>query len=186
MGAKGRCNVPTLALSRALIVGGTMVFLAATAAAQTGQNPTSAQPLMKPLLLAELLLALIVFVALPLLAWRMGNGRTVELRGLNLPRSSVRSMLALFIVGSTVNFFLFGSAAVDAAVFDQIMTGLGTLSGAVVGFYFGGRTAAPPPENDDSDKGSTIPKQNASELVSGITAENRHGEVGPVTGDREG
>ena len=121
------------------------------------------QPTIKPLFVAELVLILIVFVGLPLLSWLIGRGNGAELRGLNLPRSSVRSMLALFIVGSSVNFLLFGSAAVGDTSFDQVMAGLGTLSGAVVGFYFGGRTAASPPEKRGSKKHNANVRQSAPE-----------------------
>jgi len=93
---------------------------------------------------AECVLAL-VLVTLLALAWKRGGSHSVEIRGLGLPRGSVRSALALMIVGSTINFLLFGSA-VAGEHFSEVVAALGTLSASVVGFYFGGRTAAPAPE----------------------------------------
>jgi len=93
---------------------------------------------------AECVLALVLVVLL-VLAWFRGKGTCSEIRGLGLPRGSVRSALALMIVGSTINFLLFGSA-VAGEHFSEVVAALGTLSASVVGFYFGGRTAAPVPE----------------------------------------
>lgn len=73
-------------------------------------------------------------------------------RGLGLPRGSIRSMLALLIVGSTINFLLFGEN-VAGERFDQVAAALSTLSGSVIGFYFGGRTAAPPQEKCSAASG---------------------------------
>ena len=99
---------------------------------------------MNSLMWAEIALAAIVLFALPGLFWWRGRPEATEARGLGLPRGSVRSMLALLIVGSTINFLLFGSE-VAGEHFTEILAALGALTGSVVGFYFGGRTAAPSP-----------------------------------------
>lgn len=114
--------------------------------------PADAGPAVRHLLLVELALLAIVLVGLPAFGWWIGKDRRVELRGLGLPRGSVRGMLALLLVGSSVNFLLFGSAAAGDN-FSEIMAALGTLSGSVVGFYFGGRTATPPPGPNDGMDG---------------------------------
>ena len=114
--------------------------------------PADAGSAVRRLLLVELALLAIVLVGLPVFGWWIGKDRRVELRGLGLPRGSVRGMLALLVVGSTVNFLLFGSAAAGDN-FSEIMAALGTLSGSVVGFYFGGRTASPPPGPNDGMDG---------------------------------
>jgi len=49
-------------------------------------------------------------------------------------------MLALLIVGSYINFLMFGSAFFEDQ-FDKILAAFGTLAGAVTGFYFAGRIA---------------------------------------------
>ena len=69
-----------------------------------------------------------------------------ELRGLNLPRGSIRAILALAIIGSFVVFLVFMPfLSVEAENLDKALVAFGTLSGAVTGFYFGGRTASPSP-----------------------------------------
>ncbi|MXW70799.1 MAG: hypothetical protein F4Z74_05020 [Acidobacteria bacterium] len=60
-------------------------------------------------------------------------------------------MLAIVIVGSTINFLLFGSEVAGDG-FSEVVAALTTLSGSVIGFYFGGRTAAPPPDNNQGGK----------------------------------
>ena len=60
-------------------------------------------------------------------------------------------MLALLIVGSFVNILVFG-AEVFPDHFEQVITAFGTLAGSVIGFYFGGRQASPPPEQEQEPK----------------------------------
>ena len=90
-------------------------------------------------------LLLVVFLGLPALALWRGHQNSEQLRGLGLPRGSLRGMLALFIVGSTINFLLFGAKLVGDH-FGEVIAALGTLSASVLGFYFGGRTASSPPD----------------------------------------
>lgn len=106
-------------------------------------------------LLVQGLIAFIVLVALPLLA-RCKSGTTVssnEVRGLNLPRGSVRAMLALWIVGSYITLlafapFLFPATTeddkVDPEVLQTVITAFGPLVGATIAFYFAGRSATQP------------------------------------------
>ena len=120
-----------------------------TQSATEGAGPGTADPdtrrtATKQLAGVELALVLVVLLGLPMLAHGRKNGDPKEIRGLGLPRGSVRSMLALLIVGSTINFLLFGSQVAGNS-FDQVVAALGTLSASVIGFYFGGRTATPAP-----------------------------------------
>jgi len=71
------------------------------------------------------------------------NGK--ELRGLNLPRGSLRAILALVTIGSFVNVMVLG-APVLGERFDSVLAAFGTLTGSIVGFYFGTRGATPPPD----------------------------------------
>lgn len=99
------------------------------------------------LLWVEVGLLAIVLLVLPTVSLWRANGARNDARGLGLPRGSVRSMLAIVIVGSTINFLLFGSEVAGDG-FSEVVAALTTLSGSVIGFYFGGRTAAPPPDNN--------------------------------------
>ena len=71
------------------------------------------------------------------------NGEVInkdELRGLNLPRGSLRGILALATIGSFVNVMVLG-APVLGAHFPGVLAAFGTLTGSIVGFYFGTRGA---------------------------------------------
>ena len=92
-----------------------------------------------PLILAESILLFIVLIVLPIIA--ICRSRTlgdVQLKGLALPQGSVRSMLALTIVGSFVVFLVFGGmVAPTDGNFTEIVAALTGIAGTVVGFYFG-------------------------------------------------
>lgn len=71
-------------------------------------------------------------------------------------------MLALLVVGSTVNFLLFGAEATTTN-FSEVMAALSTLSGSIIGFYSAvarrqrrGGTRIPPPERGTSN----LPRNN--------------------------
>ena len=92
-----------------------------------------------PLLIAEGALLLLVFIALPIYAiWKAKTAADVVLKGLALPQGSVRSMLALTVVGSFVIFLVFGGAALPTGTrFTEIIAALTGVAGTVIGFYFG-------------------------------------------------
>ena len=67
-----------------------------------------------PLIIAESALLLWVLVVLPIYAVRKSRKeQSAELKGLALPQGTVRSMLALAIVGSFVVFLVFGGFAFE-------------------------------------------------------------------------
>ena len=108
------------------------------------------EKLYHPLFLTESALILLVLFLAPLYAFYRKESSEV-LRGLNLPKGSVRAMLALLIFGSFVNVLVFG-ADVMGDKFEQVITAFGTLAGAVTGFYFAGKGADPAPsQNGDTD-----------------------------------
>ena len=92
-----------------------------------------------PLLIAEGLLLLLVFIALPVYAISQANkSDEIKLKGLALPQGSVRSMLALTVVGSFVIFLIFGGTALPTDTrFTEIVAALTGIAGTIVGFYFG-------------------------------------------------
>ena len=125
----------------------TSIAHAATQQVESGAKVAEIMWLQEPLFWIELLLVLLVLIGAPYYAkWaRRSDESSKSLRGLNLPRGSVRAMLALLIVGSFVNVLVFG-AKVFSDHYTQVITAFGTLAGSVIGFYFGGRQASPPPE----------------------------------------
>ena len=92
-----------------------------------------------PLLIAEMALLFIVLIALPMYAiWKTRALNNDTLKGLALPQGSVRSMLALTVVGSFVVFLVFGDAAFpNSARFTEIVAALTGIAGTIIGFYFG-------------------------------------------------
>ena len=59
-----------------------------------------------------------------------------------MPRGSVRAMIALLVVGSFINVLVLGH---HLQHFTEILAAFGTLSGSIIGFYFGTRGAQTPP-----------------------------------------
>lgn len=85
----------------------------------------------------------VVLLGLPVLATCIAcrhNGSKISLKGLALPEGSVRSMLALLIIGSFMIVAVIGGG-VSALEnnFTEVLSALTGIAGAVVGFYFGSR-----------------------------------------------
>ena len=107
-------------------------------------------------------IALVIFLALLIAAayFRSWKSNDALLRGLALPAGTVRSILALWVVGSYVIFIFFGAEAINEMMKDEggdvdvddsmniYQHGVSALTGivgTVLGFYFGSRTATPKP-----------------------------------------
>ena len=102
-----------------------------------------------PLVIVQCLWLALVAIGTPLYASRIGrkNGQPVniaELRGLNLPRGSIRGILPLLAAGSFVIVMVLGAPVLGNS-FDTVLTAFGTLTGSIIGFYFGNRGATPQP-----------------------------------------
>ena len=79
--------------------------------------------------------------------WNDAEGRG-KLRGLALPNGSVRSVLALLIVGGFIVFAFIGRGIVgEGEEFTAVLGAWITLTGTVTGFYFGSRTGQSLPTN---------------------------------------
>lgn len=110
-----------------------------------------------PLVVAEATLLLIALVALPLYAaWKAHSRQDLPLKGLALPEGSVRSMLALTVVGSFVVFLVFGGVSLPAGTrFAEIVAALTGIAGTIIGFYFGsggsGTTTARKPDTEQTN-----------------------------------
>ena len=90
----------------------------------------------------ESALLIVVLVIYPAALWvirgrRQGKPDTNE-RAMFMPRGSVRAMIALLVVGSFVNVLVLGH---HLHHFTEILAAFGTLSGSIIGFYFGTRGA---------------------------------------------
>ena len=99
--------------------------------------------------------SLLVLAGLPLMAHCV-SGDKKEPRGLGLPRGSIRGMLALWMVGSYLLFLVFAPTLATTEQFSEdvvesVMTAFGPLVGAVLAFYFAGRTATPSPKKSLAD-----------------------------------
>lgn len=105
-----------------------------------------------PLVFAELAWLFLVGLLAPLYSWfaRGKNTDISNLRGLNMPAGSVRSMLALMTVGSFVIVLVLG-APVLAENYENVLATFGTLTGSIIGFYFGSRGAEREPLRKSSD-----------------------------------
>ena len=103
---------------------------------------------MDKLLWAEGILFLVVLVLMPLYSFcaaKWGAGANSNLKGLNLPEGSIRAMLALMSVGSFIIVLVLGHGVPEMKdKIDQVDTAFGTLTGAIIGFYFGNRGSTPP------------------------------------------
>ena len=96
-----------------------------------------------PLVIGELawigFLSLLVILAKCCI--RSGIASPSELRALNLPRGSIRALLAMFAVGSFVIVLVFGGPTIGE-YYETILAAFGTLTGSIIGFYFGNRGAS--------------------------------------------
>ena len=89
---------------------------------------------------------------------KQAPGAGPKLKGLGLPEGSIRGMLALMSVGSFVILLVLGPGAPEMKeFFDKALAAFGTLTGAVIGFYFGNRgtATATTPEPSTAPEGST-------------------------------
>lgn len=93
-----------------------------------------------PLLWVQIGLLAIILIIAPIYAIYAPRFRTSteQPKALNLPKGSVRAMLALLIVGSYAYVLVLGQFMEDG-LFDKVLAAFGTLAGAVTGFYFAGR-----------------------------------------------
>ena len=112
---------------------------------------------MNKLLWVEGALLFVVLVLMPLYSFcaaKWGSDASENLKGLNLPEGSIRAMLALMSVGSFIIVLVLGHDVAEMKDnYDQVVTAFGTLTGAIIGFYFGNRGSTPPPSDTHSTTG---------------------------------
>ena len=103
--------------------------------AQAAENVGSA--LWSPLVIVECIYIGLILAGGFIVSY-FNREKSAPLKGLNLPKGSVRSMLALMVVGAFVIFLVLGH---NVEKFDNVISAFGTLTGAVIGFYFAHRGA---------------------------------------------
>ena len=84
-----------------------------------------------------------VFFLYPLICkCKINNSSQPPLKGLNLPEGSVRAMIAIAIIGSFLITLSLGPLVFkENDHLNTILAAFGSLSGAVIGFYFGSRSS---------------------------------------------
>lgn len=108
-----------------------------------------------PLVIVQCLWMALIAIGAPLYSkCAAPENNKEELRGLNLPRGSIRAILALLAVGSFVNVLVLGAPALGDH-FDSILAAFGTLTGAMTGFYFANRSATTPPNQNSNTEPQT-------------------------------
>ena len=137
--------------TRVLTILALMQLGSSEAFAQIQQDPAEAQQVTTnaltwsaPLVIVQCVWMVLVTVGASMYAYFVGKNsggvNEKELRGLNLPRGSLRGILALATIGSFVNVMVLGSPVLGEH-FESVLAAFGTLTGSIVGFYFGTRGA---------------------------------------------
>jgi hypothetical protein len=90
---------------------------------------------MVPIIGALGVLTLVILLMYGIAAFRQG----VKNQPLGVPEGSVRSILAMLIVGGFLIFLFFGSGTPLGDNFDKVLAAYAALVGSVTGFYFGTR-----------------------------------------------
>ena len=135
---------------------------------------------MDRLVWAEAILLVVVLVLMPLYAvWvnkKQASDTSPTLKGLALPEGSIRGMLALMSVGSFVILLVLGPGAPEMKeFFDKALAAFGTLTGAIIGFYFGNRgstgaTAPQQPSATTASPGPTRGREDIGSAGAGVAA----------------
>ena len=97
-----------------------------------------------PLVVVQCVWLALLAIGLPIysrIAGKKCGVTATELRGLNLPRGSIRAILALLAVGSFVNVMVLGTSVLGDH-FEAVLAAFGALTGSIIGFYFGNRGGA--------------------------------------------
>lgn len=118
-------------------------------AAQEATNSLATENFLDIFLWAGGLLFFIVLVVLPVIAACISCKKSADLKlkGLGLPEGSVRSMLALLIVGAYMAVALIGAGYKgqgELRHLGEVLSALAGVAGAVIGFYFGSRSQSNP------------------------------------------
>ena len=137
-----------------LLIYALMVITSTSAFGEAG-NSQGGLEWSSPLVLVQCAWLVLIAIGAPTYsAWGDKNGRSIsqsERRGLNLPRGSIRAILALLTVGSFVNVMVLG-APVLGDTFDKVLAAFGALTGSIIGFYFAARASTHLPTNSTTGR----------------------------------
>ena len=109
-----------------------------------------------PLVVVECMWLVLIGIGAPMYSWWVGKSdtNTSNRRGLNMPQGSIRGILALLVVGSFVNVLVLGGPTLGDS-FEIMVSAFGALTGSIIGFYFGSRSATPSPQNQTTEGNPT-------------------------------
>ncbi len=131
------------------VVASMLIFIPPIACAQDSEN---GEATLKGLFLVELgILWVVILVVWPCIArYRATNGNSdaSELRGLGLPRGSLRGMLAALVVGSSLLALVYALFS-NGDTLQKAASVFGPLAATVLAFYFGSRGSASKPESKE-------------------------------------
>ena len=137
-------------------------------------------------------LFVLIYVLTVIRTWNWNNHPSFQsLKGLALPKGSIRGLIAFLVLGGFLLFAFLGihifpteviketadgvkttTKGYDASLFNTVLTAFGTLTGAVAGFYFGGRGAQREPEEPKPQEPKTEePKPQEPEMEEPETEE---------------
>ena len=95
--------------------------------------------------LTHLVFIVFTMVILPVVVlWRFGGRHEISHEPLGLPKGTVRSLLALSIVGSFLISLSLGPLFLDESYFHLVVGSHGTLIGGAVAYYFASRSVSGP------------------------------------------
>lgn len=123
------------------------VFAQNESAAGSAPAAQNILPWKSPLVVVQCVWLVLIGIGAPVYSWWVSKSSTgkSELRGLNMPRGSIRGILALLVVGSFLNVLVLGGPVLGNS-FQNVVPAFGALTGSIIGFYFGSRTGAPSPK----------------------------------------
>ena len=127
---------------------------------------------------------LLIYATTVLRTWTWNdNPNYSSLRGLALPNGSIRGLIAFLVIGGFLIFIFVGAnifpteisitdeqgvttvtKAYDEHLFTTILSAFSTLTGAIAGFYFGGRESQPTPEATPAPPVNGQPEEQVPEV----------------------
>ena len=145
---------------------------------EQASSPTEGQKIScaaRTFIMIQGIFLILVFFLYPLICKRImcckknDNIDLPPLKGLNLPEGSVRAMIAIAIIGSFLIILSIGPLVFkNSDHFNTILAAFGSLSGAVLGFYFGSRGSEQKKLSDNKEQKESNKNISANEGSSSL------------------